>query len=133
MTCAAVANEMYSTWGAAQSWQRKYVATIQELGFTKFTKGKVSRVTSTTRSGTHVGLSTEMPSRSSDPRSFGRDCGVTHACSDSGWAGCLQARKSMSGGVLLVGQCKTKHWSTTLKSIALSPAEPELTAVARFQ
>lgn len=62
-------------------------------------------------------------------RWFGRDDGVTSACSDSDCAGCLRARKSTSGGVFVkwvVWSSMVKHWPPSQKAIALSSAEPSL-------
>ena len=62
---------------------------------------------------------------------FGRDDSVICAYSDSDWAGCLRTRKSTSGGILCIGGCMIKHWSSTQKAIALSSAEAELYAATR--
>lgn len=62
---------------------------------------------------------------------FGRDDGVRHAWSGLDWAGCRRTRKSTSGGVLRVGSCTIKHWSSTQKAIALSSSEVELYAATR--
>lgn len=61
----------------------------------------------------------------------GGDDGVTHAFRDSDWAGCLETRKSTSGGALFVGQCTTAHWPVTRKAMALSSAEAEVYASTR--
>jgi hypothetical protein len=51
--------------------------------------------------------------------------------SDSDYAGCLKTAKSTSGGVLMIGQHYIKSWSSTQKTVALSTAEAELTALVK--
>ena len=48
---------------------------------------------------------------------------------DSDWGGRLAARKSTSGGALVVGGCCLKSWSRTQKSLAMSSAEAEYYAI----
>ena len=50
---------------------------------------------------------------------------------DSDWAGCKTSRKSTSGGVLTLGGCVVKSWSSTQGSIALSVAEAEYYAAVK--
>ena len=45
---------------------------------------------------------------------------------DTDFAGCVETRKSTSGGCAMVGGHLVKHWSTTQKVIALSSGEAEL-------
>ena len=51
--------------------------------------------------------------------------------SDSNWAGCLETRKSTSGGMLKIGSHITKGWSTTQSVIALSSGEAEFYAIVK--
>ena len=53
------------------------------------------------------------------------------AYGDSDWAGCRRTGKSTSGGVLRIGAHVVKTWSHTQKTIALSSAEAELTALVK--
>ena len=48
--------------------------------------------------------------------------------SDAYWAGCCTARKSTSGGVVMMGRCWVKSWSKTHGTIVQSSAESELLA-----
>ena len=50
---------------------------------------------------------------------------------DTDWAGCPKARKSTSGGCIMLGQHAIKHWSSTQTSIALSSGEAEFAGVIR--
>eukprot|EP00972_Heterocapsa_arctica_P056547 8346871-Heterocapsa_arctica.AAC.1 len=45
---------------------------------------------------------------------------------DTDYAGCLETRKSTSGGVLMHGCHCIRSWSTTQSVIALSSGEAEL-------
>jgi hypothetical protein len=45
--------------------------------------------------------------------------------SDSDWAGCLESRKSTSGGLIAHGTHCIQTWSVTQKSVALSSGEAE--------
>ena len=47
---------------------------------------------------------------------------------DSDWAGCLDSRKSTSGGMMCFGGGLVKSWATTQASIALSVGEAEFYA-----
>lgn len=62
---------------------------------------------------------------------FGRDDGAVKVYSGLDWAGCLRIRKSTSGGMLCIGGCMIKHWSSTQEAIALSSAEAELYTATR--
>ena len=50
---------------------------------------------------------------------------------DTDFAGCLETRRSTSGGVLVCGSHLVKHWSTTQKITALSSGEAELYGVVK--
>ena len=50
---------------------------------------------------------------------------------DSDWAGCKITARSTTGGVIALGQHIVKTWSRTQKTIALSSAEAELTAMVK--
>mgnify|MGYP002035652407 CR=1 FL=1 len=51
--------------------------------------------------------------------------------SDSNWAGCLETRKSTSGGIIKIGNHVVKGWSTTQSVIALSSGEAEFYAIVK--
>ena len=51
--------------------------------------------------------------------------------SDSGWAGCLEARKSTSGGLIKFGTHILKSLSITQNTIALSSGEAEFYAMVK--
>ena len=51
--------------------------------------------------------------------------------SDSDYAGCLETRKSTSGGVIQLGEHVTKIWSSTQNVIALSSGEAEYYALVK--
>ena len=53
------------------------------------------------------------------------------AYSDSDFAGCRETAKSTSGGVIMIGSHLIKSYSSTQKTVALSSAEAELTAVVK--
>lgn len=61
----------------------------------------------------------------------GSDDSVIHAFSNSDWAGCQRRWVSTSGGVLHIGSWTVKHWSSTQKTIAASPAEAGLYDICR--
>ena len=72
----------------------------------------------------------------SEPRAVTRfDWQPAVACfdifSDANWAGCRTARKSTSGGVVMLGRCCVKSWSKTHGTIAQTSAESELIARVR--
>jgi len=50
---------------------------------------------------------------------------------DSDFAGCPDTRKSTAGGLTMVNGYLVKHWSSTLKTIALSSGEAELAAIVK--
>jgi len=51
--------------------------------------------------------------------------------SDTDFAGCVDTRKSTAGGCLMVNGHLIKHWSSTLKTIALSSGEAELAGIVK--
>ena len=51
--------------------------------------------------------------------------------SDSDWAGCIETRKSTSGGVVMHGDHCIKTWSSTQDVIALSSGEAEYYALVK--
>ena len=51
--------------------------------------------------------------------------------SDTDWAGCQKARKSTSGGCLLLGKHLIKSWSSTQASVSLSSGEAEYYGVVK--
>ncbi len=53
------------------------------------------------------------------------------AYADIDWAGCARARKSTSGGCLMLGQHALKTWSSTQPSVTLSSGEAEFNGVIR--
>ena len=53
------------------------------------------------------------------------------AWSDSDWAGCLETRKSTSGGPIKFGTHILKSWSITQNTIALSSGEAEFYAMVK--
>ena len=60
-----------------------------------------------------------------------RESGEITAYVDADFAGCIETRKSTSGGCLLVGGHLIKHWSSTQKTLALSSGESELTGILK--
>ena len=56
---------------------------------------------------------------------------VVRAYSDSDWAGCRVSRKSTSGGMLCIGGCCVRAWSSTQATIATSSGEAELYALVK--
>ena len=52
-------------------------------------------------------------------------------CTDTDFAGCVESRKSTSGGVVYHGRHVIKFWSTTQSTIALSSAEAELYGIVK--
>jgi len=57
--------------------------------------------------------------------------GQTEGWSDSDWAGCLETRKSTSGGLIKWGTHVLKTWSVTQNVIALSSGEAEFYAMVK--
>ena len=60
-----------------------------------------------------------------------QEAGPILAYVDTDFAGCLETRRSTSGGCLLYGTHVVKHWSTTQKTLALSSGEAELYGVVK--
>jgi hypothetical protein len=56
---------------------------------------------------------------------------TVHIYSDSDWAGCRVSRKSTSGGVIVVGGCTLRAWSSTQTTVATSSGEAELYALVK--
>ena len=52
--------------------------------------------------------------------------------SDSDWAGCVETRKSTSGGIVFLGSHVIKAWSTTQDVISLSSGEAEFYAIVKM-
>ena len=50
---------------------------------------------------------------------------------DTDFAGCMQTRKSTSGGIVLYGSSVIKAWSNTQKCVALSSGEAEYYGIVR--
>ena len=50
---------------------------------------------------------------------------------DPGWAGCKEARKSSTGGAIMLGKHTIKTWSKTQSLLALSPGESEFYAALK--
>lgn len=50
---------------------------------------------------------------------------------DTDFAGCLDTRRSTSGGCIFYGNHMIKHWSTTQKVVTLSSAEAELAGIVK--
>ena len=56
---------------------------------------------------------------------------VVEVYGDSNWAGCKRTGRSTSGGVAMRGTHLLRSWSHTQKTVALSSAEAELTALVK--
>ena len=56
---------------------------------------------------------------------------AVHAYVDSDWAGCLDTRRSTSGGLIQLGSHAIKQWSTTQATIALSSGEAEYASLVK--
>ena len=52
-------------------------------------------------------------------------------CVDTDFAGCIRTRRSTSGGMIFIGQCLVKHWSTTQATVAISSGEAELVGIVK--
>ena len=50
---------------------------------------------------------------------------------DTDFAGCVQTRRSTSGGCAMIGRHLIKHWSSTQKVLALSSGEAELSGILK--
>ena len=50
---------------------------------------------------------------------------------DTDFAGCIQTRRSTSGGCAMLGRHLLKHWSQTQTTVALSNAEAELSGIRK--
>ena len=50
---------------------------------------------------------------------------------DTDWAGCIKTRKSTQGGVVMLGGCCIKSWSSTQSLISLSSGESEFYGVVK--
>ena len=50
---------------------------------------------------------------------------------DTDFAGCIQTRRSTSGGCAMLGSHLLKHWSSTQKVLALSSGEAELAGILK--
>ena len=50
---------------------------------------------------------------------------------DTDFAGCIQTRRSTSGGCAKLGRHLVKHWSSTQKVLALSSGEAELAGILK--
>ena len=60
------------------------------------------------------------------------DCdGELTACVNTDFAGCVETRRSTSGGAIALGTHLLRHWSTTQSTIALSSCEAELTGLVK--
>ena len=57
--------------------------------------------------------------------------GELEVFADTDFAGCLETRKSTSGGCAFRGSHLVKHWSSTQKTIALSSGEAELAGIVK--
>ena len=58
-------------------------------------------------------------------------CKIIDVWSDTDHAGCMQTRKSTTGGVTMFGNHVIKHWSSTQTLIALSSGEAEYCGCVR--
>jgi hypothetical protein len=59
-----------------------------------------------------------------------RDAAVLHVFADSDWAGCIESRRSTTGGLAMLGRHPVRTWATTQTVVALSSAEAELYSLA---
>ena len=57
--------------------------------------------------------------------------GILNCFSDSDWAGCLQSRRSTSGGRIFFGKHWIRHWSKLQPCVSLSSAEAEFYSMVR--
>ena len=58
-------------------------------------------------------------------------CTTLTSSLDTDFAGCLETRRSTSGGVARRGQHLIKHWSSTQATVTLSSAEAELNGIRK--
>lgn len=62
---------------------------------------------------------------------YQRNCKMINIWSDTDHIGCLETRKSTSGGVIMFGNHVLKHWSSTQSLISLSSGEAEYDGCVR--
>ena len=60
-----------------------------------------------------------------------QDDGILRVYCDTDFAGCLDTRKSTSGGCAMMGTHLVKHWSSTQKVVTLSSGEAELAGIVK--
>ena len=60
-----------------------------------------------------------------------QDSGTLRVYCDTDFAGCLDTRKSTSGGCAMFGSHLVKHWSSTQKVVTLSSGEAELAGIVK--
>ena len=58
-------------------------------------------------------------------------CNIVDVWTDTDYAGCMETRKSTSGGLVLIGRHMIKGWSNTQSVIALSSGEAEFYGLVR--
>ena len=57
--------------------------------------------------------------------------GLVNVWTDTDYAGCVETRKSTSGGLIMLGQHMVKSWSNTQSVLALSSGEAEYYGMVR--